>query len=542
MTNAMKKIYYLLLLPLIALLGACSDDVVDDLSGTYNDIERITFTGEKTLPTDKLKKGLKYLNMEFTAPGDVSLNLRVVSPEWTLQSGSYTPLEDLEAPKAQQFYGFVSHGSEATGRFTKGTLEVNLVNGIYYISGLLSGGDGKRYVLNYRGAIEFEIGVDDPEPSGYTVSMKVDPVAITDYNTWQTVVIPGISKYTLTISDPAGQPAAFFEAINTEGYAMKDLMRTYKIQGSPAEPGLIDNGWLVPEYGMAGGAYVMDNGEKRYITEGNIEFSSVMGITGETLYNFSGSELSYITADGGSGKFSFNIRFVTALEKSGTEVLDQSMQSTTLGREVKYSVLLPEGYDPAAKYPILYMLHGAQSNQSDWFNLGGLAYHTGSAENKMILVSAQASFDGKESFYVDNYQGNGLDYEKFYIEEFMPFIEKTYGFNGTRGIAGLSMGGFGTLYYGIKYADKFVGMYACSPALSDGQSVNIGDMLQTPGIKPFVVEIGTEDFLYDSVKWLKDVAPYLPMMNYIERPGAHDWPFWSACAPKIIKFFDEKFN
>lgn len=180
----MKKLYYILLLPLITLLGACSDDVVDNLSGTYNDIERITFTGEKTLPTDKLKKGLKYLNMEFTAEGDVSLSLRVVSPEWTLQSGSYTPIEDLEAPKAQQFYGFVSHGTQAAGRFTEGTLEVNLVNGIYYISGLFSAKDGKRYVLNFRGPIEFEIGVDDPEASGYTITMKAEPVIITDYTTW----------------------------------------------------------------------------------------------------------------------------------------------------------------------------------------------------------------------------------------------------------------------------------------------------------------------------------------------------------------------
>lgn len=541
----MKNICKLLLLPLAAMMWSCSDNVIDDLSGKYDEnIYRYNYETAAVKPTDKLKKGLKYLNMEFDTNDGHTFNVKVVSREWTLQPGLYKPWSGpLDGdPVVNEFYAFASDGEQAHGRITEGDLEVNMVGKDYDISGILTGGDGRRYVVNYRGPLEFVIGVDDPEPSGYTVTMKVDPVTVTDYNTWQTTVIPGISKYSLSIADPNGVSVAFFEAINTEGYAMKDLMRTYKIQGSPAEPGLIDNGWLVPEYGMAGGAYVVENGEKRYITEGNIDFGSVMGITGETLYNFSGSDLSYITTTGGSGKFSFNIRFVTALEKSGTEMLDLSMQSTTLGREVKYSVLLPEGYDPAAKYPILYMLHGAQSNQSDWFNLGGLAYHTGSAENKMILVSAQASFDGKESFYVDNYQANGLDYEKFYIEEFMPFIEKTYGFNGTRGIAGLSMGGFGTLYYGIKYSDKFTGMYACSPALSDGQSVNIGDMLQTPGIKPFVVEIGTEDFLYDSVKWLKDVAPYLPMMNYIERPGAHDWPFWSACSPKIIKFFDARFK
>ncbi len=537
----MKKIFKALLLPAFAILGACSNDVVDDLSGTYDDVCRINLTTEKTLPTDKLAKGVKRLNMEFTGDDGSTVALGVFSTEWTLQPGDYTPAQNPDAPKAMQYTALVKTAAQEA-QLTAGTLEVNKFDDLYIITGLFTDNAAKRYVLNFRGAIDFEIGVDDPEPSGYTVTLKTDPVAITDYSTWQTVIVPGVNKYTLSVSDPAGESVAFFEAINTENLTMDGLMRTYKIQGSPAEPGLIDNGWLVPEYGMAGGAFVVENGEKRYITEGNIEFSSVKGITGETLYNFSGSELSYITTEGGSGKTSFNIRFVSFLQKSGTELLDQSLNSAVLGREVKYSVLLPEGYDPAQKYPILYMLHGAQSNQSDWFNLGGLAYHTGNADNKMILVSAQASFEGQESFYVNNYQGNGYDYEKFYIEEFMPFIERTYSFNGVRGIAGLSMGGFGTLYYGIKYSELFCGMYACSPAMSDGQSVNIGDMLQTPGIKPFTVEIGTEDFLYDSVKWLKDVAPYLPMMTYIERPGAHDWPFWSACAPKIVKFFDERFS
>lgn len=537
----MKKIFKALLLPAFAILGACSNDVVDDLSGTYDDVCRINMTTVKTLPTVKLAKGVKCLNMEFTGDDGSTVALGVFSTEWTLQPGDYTPVQNPDAPKARQYTALVKTAAQEA-QLTAGTLEVNKFDDLYIITGLFTDNAAKRYVLNFRGNIDFEIGVDDPEASGYTVTLKTDPVAITDYSTWQTVVVPGVNKYTLSISDPAGESVAFFEAINTENLTMDGLMRTYKIQGSPAEPGLIDNGWIVPEYGMAGGAFVVENGEKRYITEGNIEFSSVKGITGETLYNFSGSELSYITTEGGSGKTSFNIRFVSFLQKSGTELLDQSLNSAVLGREVKYSVLLPEGYDPAQKYPVLYMLHGAQSNQSDWFNLGGLAYHTGNADNKMILVSAQASFEGQESFYVDNYQGNGYDYEKFYIEEFMPFIESTYGFNGVRGIAGLSMGGFGTLYYGIKYSELFCGMYACSPAMGDGQSVNIGDMLQTPGIKPFTVEIGTGDFLYDSVKWLKDVAPYLPMMTYIERPGAHDWPFWSACAPKIIKFFDERFS
>ena len=74
---------------------------------------------------------------------------------------------------------------------------------------------------------------------------------------------------------------------------------------------------------------------------------------------------------------------------------------------------------------------------------------------------------------------------------------------------------------------------------------NIFDMIWMPGPSPITVEIGTEDFLYEVNKGLNEAmqfSPLLPDFTYIERPGAHDWPFWSACSPKIIKFFDTQFS
>ena len=99
----MKKAYIFLLMPLIALLWSCSDDVVDGLSGTYDNINRYNFTSVNTLETDKLKKGLKYLNMKFADDNGNTLSLRVVSREWTLQAGSYTPMASVsDEPAAMQ--------------------------------------------------------------------------------------------------------------------------------------------------------------------------------------------------------------------------------------------------------------------------------------------------------------------------------------------------------------------------------------------------------------------------------------------------------
>lgn len=538
----MKKLYKSLLIPLAAMLWACSDNVIDDLSGTYNDVRRYTYVSEQTQQTDKLRKGLKCLHMVFTDDATNTFDLKVVSDEWILKPGSYTPVADvLEAPAANQYQGTIGNVL-----INSGLLEVSLVDNKYYISGIFTGTDNCRYVLNYRGAIEFVIGIDDPEPSGYTLSLKVDPVTITDYTTWQTTIIPGVSKYTLSVSDPSGNDAAFFEAINKENLTVSELVGTYTIAGSPSEPWLIDNGWLVPDYGMAGGAYIVAaNGEKQYITGGKIIIESVQGITGETLYNFSGDALDFATMTGNSGKTSFSIKFSSYLEKTGTELKDLSFQSNVLEREVKYSVLLPKSYDGTKEFPVLYMLHGAAGSHNDWLDRGNLSSHTGSVETEMIIVSPQASFDGFDCFYTDNYADKGINYETFFITEFIPAIETMFKGNGKRGIGGLSMGGFGTLYYGLKYPDKFAGMYACSPALAIEGAGNIFDMIWVPGPSPITVEIGTEDFLYESVKGLNDAMQFSPLLadfTYIERSGAHDWAFWSACSPKIVSFFGERFS
>ena len=545
----MKKIYKLLLLPLAAMMWSCSDNVIDDLSGTYNEnLYRYNFETAKTQETDKLKKGLKYLNIEFDNNHGTTFSLRVVSREWVLQPGVYKPWSGpLDEPVANEFYGFTADADQAYGRITEGDLEVNMIGTDYDISGILTGGDGRRYVINYRGPISFVIGVDDPEPSGYTVTVKVDPVTVTDFTTWQTTVIPGVSKYTLSITDPAGADAAFFEAVNKEGLSVAELVGAYAIAGTPTEPWKIDNGWLVPEYGMAGGAYVVSaSGEKLYLTQGNITIESVTGINGETLYNFSGTDLTYITAAGGNGKTGVNIRFATCLEKSGTELKDLSFQSTTLGREVKYSVVLPKSFDGTKTFPVLYMLHGAGGGDNDWLNGGNIASHTGSVDTEMIIVCPQGSFDGFDAFYIDDFQGKGISYESFFINEFMPAVEAMYKGNGKRGISGLSMGGYGSLYYGLKYADKFSGIYACSPALVIEGAPSIFDMIWEPGAAvPITVEIGTEDFLYETNKGFNDAmqfSPLLPAFTYIERAGTHDWAFWSACAPKIVKFFDTQFR
>src|SRR5215217_793243 len=80
----------------------------------------------------------------------------------------------------------------------------------------------------------------------------------------------------------------------------------------------------------------------------------------------------------------------------------------------------------------------------------------------MIIVMP----NGDSSFYINSYDGKEK-YEDFFIKEFMPSIEKTNRVKAEkkyRSVAGLSMGGYGSLIYALKYPDLF----AASAPLSAG--------------------------------------------------------------------------
>lgn len=227
-----------------------------------------------------------------------------------------------------------------------------------------------------------------------------------------------------------------------------------------------------------------------------------------------------------------------------------------MNTSVKYSIYLPESYDGTKKYPVLYMLHGYGGNNNDWlqdntgsiWNGGGTmpAYAREYAEKtgKELIIVAP---DGGNNFYCDGFNG-GPKYMSFFFQEFIPYIESTYAIKAekkSRAIGGLSMGGYGSLYYGTLHPEMFCYVYACSAAISVGmagadpakliaEAVSAGRTDELPG---FTLEIGTEDTTVlpsTNDQFVNTLAGYGIPFEYITRPGGHDWPFWNACSPKII--------
>jgi S-formylglutathione hydrolase FrmB len=144
-----------------------------------------------------------------------------------------------------------------------------------------------------------------------------------------------------------------------------------------------------------------------------------------------------------------------------------TLASKAMGSDVHVAVMLPAGYaaSPAARYPVLYLLHGALGSYQDW-PLHDVEAIVGTMP--MIVVMPD---DGQDGSYSDWY-GSELGstgpvpaWESFHVQELVPWVDAHYRtIAATRGryIAGLSSGGGGAM----KYASANPGMFAAAGEFS----------------------------------------------------------------------------
>lgn len=304
----MKNIQFIAKLFYFLALAACHTDSVDTLNGKY-EIGHFNFESVSNNATDKLGQGIKAIHLLLSDGDGIELNLVIGSQEWHIAEGTYTLASGTLANKQYT----ASFNNEYI--IHKGDLDITLVNDVYYIVGILETTQEKQIKVTFRGEIQFIDGQDDPEPSGYTFRMFTSDVSVTDWNTGQTTYYPELTKYSFLVSDPTGKQVALFDAINNAGFALDDLVGVYTLQGNPAEAWLMDQGWSMPQYNIAGGTFFTDQNETiQYATMGKISFSLIPVMNGDTLYTIQGDALELRTYEGVESQGSCLYRYLTRLQ------------------------------------------------------------------------------------------------------------------------------------------------------------------------------------------------------------------------------------
>ena len=301
----MKKFRYIILLLAMISFTACDKDSIGDLQGTFSNITFCTFNNGSVQPTTKLGKGVKALNTQFTDANGNTLTLSFGSKDWILGEGTFLPVATVAT--AGTYAGSVNGSA-----ITTGNVDVSKVNDIYFINSLVTTSDGKQYKASYKGELTFVVGEDDPEASGYTMSIVESAVSIFDWTTFTQTDYPDVTKYTIVVNDPNGAQVAMFDAINGNGKQAADLAGTYTIVSDAHDAMQISAGYSLPDYGMAGGTYYVDDaGKAQYLTGGTVEVTTAQSAEGETLYSFKGTSLETIDVAGTTGSGAFNLMFIS---------------------------------------------------------------------------------------------------------------------------------------------------------------------------------------------------------------------------------------
>ncbi len=126
---------------------------------------------------------------------------------------------------------------------------------------------------------------------------------------------------------------------------------------------------------------------------------------------------------------------------------NQKFYSAMLGQEVKYAVLLPEGYDQSKDdYPVVYLLHGFGDDEKAWYTDGMIKYYSDQYQGEitpMIFVMPSAD----NSYYVNKYTGK-YPFMNMLTMEMVPEMDELFRTKSDkkyRAAMGYSMGGYGAL-------------------------------------------------------------------------------------------------
>ena len=257
-----------------------------------------------------------------------------------------------------------------------------------------------------------------------------------------------------------------------------------------------------------------------------------------------------------------------------SEVKHLTVKSEILGVEKSYSIYLPDGYKKSGKnYPVLYLLHGAKGVHTSWVeekygNMQAITDKTiangGAKEMIVVMPDASGKSEKNAGKNMGYFNVEGWRYMDFFFEEFIPHIDKKFRTIATkegRAIAGLSMGGGGSVVYAQKHPEMFNAAYSTSGLLDLQHRLTasptfdaafVWSVTQTSPVEYLRKATDEELEKLRSVRWMLDCGDddkiiFTNLDFFVEmkqkkvpvefrvRNGKHNWVFWRESLPLILR-------
>ena len=244
--------------------------------------------------------------------------------------------------------------------------------------------------------------------------------------------------------------------------------------------------------------------------------------------------------------------------------------SQLINKTLPYNVILPRDYrtSTTTRYPVLYLLHGLSGHYSDWITKTNVADYA--ADYRIIVVMPE----GNDGWYTDSASVPNDKYESYFLSELIPEVQKRYRTIETRygrAIAGLSMGGYGALKFGLKFPGTFnfaasISGALTAPSWTENDLKNPGPIRDSvisvfgpagsetrkqndifeiarsltanraAALPYFYLDCGTEDGLFsDTPQFAALLREKKIAHEYRELPGNHNWAYWDQQVREVLK-------
>ncbi len=211
--------------------------------------------------------------------------------------------------------------------------------------------------------------------------------------------------------------------------------------------------------------------------------------------------------------------------------------STAYNDTHEFLAYLPPGYfTSTARYPVLYLVHGAGDTAMGWGTAGAanLILDGLIADRKAVPMIVVMPFNGS-----NNPPAPQGAFEDYMLKDLIPYVDGKYRVAAgreNRAMAGLSAGGAATYNVGLKHLELFsaFGLFSAAGGGSNFAdfATRYPDLVKSPRdtnakIKVFWIGCGTEDPLDAGSRTLDaELTKAQIVHSYQNRPGGHVWPVW----------------
>jgi S-formylglutathione hydrolase FrmB len=241
--------------------------------------------------------------------------------------------------------------------------------------------------------------------------------------------------------------------------------------------------------------------------------------------------------------------------------------SNAMHKNIKVAVVVPDraAGKTGIKFPVVYLLHGYSGNYGSWLK-DAPQLQSRADQYQVMLVCPDGGYG---SWYYDSPINDSIKYETFITKELLPYIDANFPTSANkdhRAITGLSMGGHGGLFLGMRHSNLFGNAGSVCGGVDIRPFPNSWDIKKSLGtiieypqnwtnysvvtiaknLKPgqlhIIFDCGVSDFFIDVNRSLHQVLLSNKIdHDYTERPGGHNKAYWSNSIDYQLQFFSKQF-